>query len=389
MIKLGITRAPYDLAAGVNFSNGGIPVIDQANGQLYLLTRDNRLVAVNAVEPVADPFASTPAGYSSISSVVPSFPTGSASIAGMWIDGERRISTANPYYDAGNIQRLGHFVNGEWRAVLSATMQGYVAAYMCAVPERWRDQLGDFITGCCGVPILNRTSWGPAAFGVRYAHFEATAGSVPAGIVPVRALLFYNAAHPMIGFNDTLQMGGVVFDRGDEDLCFLGTIGIGPYCYGDKTLDQALHDTASGSTHLCYDPEPGRGDKGGHAYPYVYRIWRYRVADLLAAEHPWDVMPTIEDLPGIVPISTVKTRLLGVASYGDRIVCVQYQAENTSIRGAYPLLHWLQKTPAPVIDPPVIEPIPEPEPAPVPVLSLEDRIAALEQWKQTIGAVSR
>lgn len=390
MIKLGVTRAPYDLAAGVNFSGGGIPAIDQANGQLYLLTRDSRLVAVNTVEPVADPSNAAIAGYSSVATVVPDLPSGSVSIAGAFLDGDRRMFTANPYYDAGNIQRLGQFVNGEWRAVYQADRQGYVSGYVCLVPDRWLEQLGDIIMGCCGVPILNRTSWGPAAFGVRYADFV----TYPApAIVPARPLVYYNAAHPLEGFNDTLQMGGCVFDRGDEDLCFLGTFGIGPYCYGDKTTDPALHDTSAFNvmtgqeTHLCYDPEPGRAEKGGHAYPYVYRLWRYRVAELLAAEHPWDVMPTIEDIPGVVPIPTAKTRLLGVASYGDRIVLSQAQGEHDQPRpglprvGNYPLLHWLQKTP--VIEPPVVEPEPI-----VVTPTLEQRVARLERWRETIGTLS-
>ena len=51
------------------------------------------------------------------------------------------------------------------RASGTSGKTGFVAGYMAAVPPEWQSSLGGpAITGQCCVPIVSRTSWGPAAF---------------------------------------------------------------------------------------------------------------------------------------------------------------------------------------------------------------------------------
>lgn len=276
----------------------------------------------------------------------PSWPTGT-SLWGMHFDNGRPIYSAFYYYD-NNTQRQGHYVDGQWRTVLDDHRQGFVAGWIIPVPGRWRGYLGDALVGQGCVPVISRSSYGPAAFG-RLIWSET-------GVIPAAELLYYDSAHQRLGdyggsdlrFNQTAMIsGGVII--GDW-LAFLGTIGESGYCYGHGTKNILLKGTtAPDGEKYCYDPV-GPPDKGGHAETYRYQVWWYKIPDLLAAEHPWDPLPIIEKLPisfpGIV-------RLMGVASDGGNLVTLnQYAAENNFRVSGYPVAHVLRLTPPEPIAPP-------------------------------------
>ena len=179
---------------------------------------------------------------------------------------------------------------------------GLVSGYLGVVPRSWRRPLGGpALTGNCCIPIISRTSFGPAAFA-----FDPAKLGVP-GSVPTTPLLYYPQDHPAIGawdatwdpakgvlFNGSTTIRGAVFPRGARSVLFVGTQGIGPFCYGEGTSQQDLagSPTPDGST-WCYDPEDS--SKGTHAYPYVPEVWAYDAADLRAVRkgrrQPWDVRP--------------------------------------------------------------------------------------------------
>ena len=79
-------------------------------------------------------------------------------------------------------------------------------------------------------------------------------------------------------------MGGLVFPAGTRSVLFFGKQGVGTFCYGPGTSNQALVGTiAPGFVDpYCYDPVDD--SKGTHAYPYIYQVWAYDANDLAAAK---------------------------------------------------------------------------------------------------------
>ncbi len=177
-----------------------------------------------------------------------------------------------------------------------------VSGFMTEVPPEWRTLLGGpALTGNCCIPIISRTSFGPAAFA-----FDPAALGRSAALRAV-PLLYYPPAHPTLGawdaswnptggvfFGGGTTIRGVVFPRGTRSVLFFGTQGVGTFCYGEGTSDKSLDGkpTPDGTT-WCYDPDGS--SKGTHAYPYVAEVWAYDAADLAAvrrgAKRPWQVRP--------------------------------------------------------------------------------------------------
>jgi hypothetical protein len=77
-------------------------------------------------------------------------------------------------------------------------------------------------------------------------------------------------------------MAGVALPEGTRTLLFVGSHGIGPWCYG-----------TGGPGGTCDDPvaQP----RGGHAYPYVHQIWAYDMRDIVKVRRshksPWSPEP--------------------------------------------------------------------------------------------------
>lgn len=215
-------------------------------------------------------------------------------VGGLFVVGDELLGTAYSYYDADASQRLSHFLRP---LDLSATGArgmfavgdlgaGFVSGYLAEVPAAWRETLGArYLTGQCCIPIVSRTSYGPAAFG-----FDPAALG-PATPAPTTPLVYYPAEHPLAEwdatselFNGTSEVRGLVFPVGTRSLLFFGRQGVGPFCYG-------VGGTGPGAE--CEDPADD--SHGTHAYPYRYQVWAYDAIDLRAVvrgeTEPWSVRP--------------------------------------------------------------------------------------------------
>ena len=232
-------------------------------------------------------------------------------IGGQLVDGGRLYGSVYVYYDASGSQTVSHWVRSSTSLggaparglfEVGKVGAGFVSGFMAVVPGAWRSLLGGpALTGNCCIPIISRTSFGPAAFA-----FDPTKlGSVEP--LPAKPLVYYPQQHPTIGawdaswkpskgifFGGGTTIRGVVFPKGTRSVLFFGTQGIGRFCYGEGTDQRGLEGqpTPDGST-WCYDPD--NSSKGTHAYPYVPEVWAYDAKSLLAvrrgSKHPWQVKP--------------------------------------------------------------------------------------------------
>lgn len=213
-------------------------------------------------------------------------PRGMAKVGGLLPWNDRLIVSVFHYYDASGRQRASHFVSGRDLSVstdaegpykVGNLQTGYISGYMAVVPEVWRPLLGGpAFTGNCCIPIISRTSYGPALFAFNPA--DVGGGKT----VPAAPLLYYPQEAPLAGwsatnplFNGTTQIGGVVLPEGTRSVLFFGRHGTGTFCYGTK----------------CF---PGAG-QGNHAAPYITQVWAYdaaQLADVKAGKRkPWEVKP--------------------------------------------------------------------------------------------------
>jgi hypothetical protein len=231
-------------------------------------------------------------------------------IGGQLVYRGRLYGSVYVYYDAAGDQTVSHWARGSTSLAgakarglyrVGKAGAGFVSGFMALVPHPWRKLLGGpALTGNCCIPIISRTSFGPAAFAFDPAKLGA------AGTVRARALVFYPQEHPALGawdatwdargilFNGATTIRGVVFPRRTRSVLFFGTQGVGEFCYGEGTDRRELagQPTPDGTT-WCYDPDDS--SKGTHAYPYVPEVWAYDAADLRAARRhrrrPWRVKP--------------------------------------------------------------------------------------------------
>ena len=229
-----------------------------------------------------------------------------AVMAGLLVYGNRLYATGSIYYDAQNSQVVSHFSDSTTLSepsfigmsqVWETGKAGYVGGYMATIPAEWQSRLGGpALTGQCCIPIISRTSFGPAAF----AWDPATIGRNTA--VPAAPLLYYPHDHTTLGpwegsnqrYGATTAIGGAAVIAGTRTAVFIGRNGLGKYCYGYGVTDPALDRTlAADGVMNCYDPMSS--DKGMHAYPYRYQIWAYDLADFAAVKagtkQPWEVEP--------------------------------------------------------------------------------------------------
>jgi len=206
-------------------------------------------------------------------------------IGGLLVSGNALIVSAYAFYD-GNYEAVNsHFrsgldfstagdVQGPYR--VGSAGAGSVGGYMTLLPTEWQSILGGTaLTGQCCLPILGRTSSGPAVS----AFNPANVGSVSP--VPATQLLGYDVDHkPGVAiFKGATLVTGVVAPPGTRSVLFFGRHGLGADCYGDGAP--------------CGDPTDPY--KGYHAYPYVYQVWAYDINDLVAVKNgtkaPWEPRP--------------------------------------------------------------------------------------------------
>jgi hypothetical protein len=346
---LGAFRLPREELNGDSFSAGGGPIAyNQLRSTLYVGSRSSMVAEVTVPTPLNTsnleelPFAAVVQPFFDPSDGRMKEVGEGAGLAGLLVAGDRLYSTGLIYYDANNTQSASHFArglksnppSGPPLRVWSRGKSGYVAGYMAAIPSEWQTRLGGTaITGQCCVPIISRTSWGPAAF-------AWTPGDLARGRdVDAIPLVYYDSDHQTLGpfegssetFGGTTIVNGVALISGTRTALFVGSNGTGPYCYGNGTADRDLHNTmGSDGARYCYDP--ATSDKGQHAYPYHYQMWAYDLNDWAQVRagrrDPWQVRPYAVwkfELPFPEPA----TRIAGVAydAAARRLFISQRQAD--------------------------------------------------------------
>ena len=280
-----------------------------------------------------------------------------ASLSGLLVHGGRLYGTGSIFYDALNTQVLSHFSHSTelsqssfigMSQVWETGKAGYVAGYMANIPSEWQTKLGGpALTGQCCIPIVTRTSYGPAAFSWN----PLNVGQQNA--VPASPLLYYSSDHQTLGpwngsnpvYGGTIAMGGAAVIAGTRTALFIGRNGLGTFCYGNGTGNASLAGTTGPDGEVyCYDPTSD--DKGQHAYPYRYQIWAYDLNDFAAVKagtkQPWEVVP-YGVWPFDLPVIEKSVRIGGVAYDAQRqtVYLLQIQADQDGY--AYrPLVHALK-----------------------------------------------
>ncbi len=309
LIYLGSFKLPRSAGAYTDFQYGATSAAyNPANDSLFIQGRDGYVAEIGI------PTLTASATYSALQ-------TGTVLQPFALLDDQRLSTLNNPsdmhlrgllvhqgeliasyasYYDANYSQSTTHVVRplnlgitGQGRGPfrVGTAMPGHVSGHMSSIPYEWQDLLGSVaLTGNFGLPIVTRESWGPAAFGFNPAQLGLM------NPAPGKALLDYpdngHSLGPWDGqsslWNSTSTFAGMAFVDGTRSVLFFGVHGSGPYCYGEGgAVNPNTGDT------WCYDPEGG--DKGGHSYPYVYRVWAYDANELLAvkrgSKNSWDPRP--------------------------------------------------------------------------------------------------
>ncbi len=199
-------------------------------------------------------------------------------LGGMLVWGNDLIASAYCYFDQGGAENRSHFKNGVGPVTVGTLGAGFVSGQMTPIPAEWQGLLGGpALTGQCCIPIISRTSSGPAA---------SVFNPADVGVknpVPATPVVGYPMAHQTIGtadtngtlYNSTQYAGGMVFPPGTRSvLFFAGRKALGQFCYGPGTDDQSLHMTpypgAPQSENWCFDPV--NHDKGTHGYPYAHFV---------------------------------------------------------------------------------------------------------------------
>jgi hypothetical protein len=281
-----VYQGSFKVPANVGYEYGGTAMaFDAAQQTLYMVGHDwdqrigaIRVPAIGGTAGVAQNLVDAGGG---------SVGTGTWKVGGTLVYKSRLLFTKFIFYDADNTQRLTHFsrpltlssgsVTGPSR--VGSDKPGYYSGYMGTVPDEWQAILGGpALTGNCCLSIISRTSYGPAA-----ASFD------PDALGNATTLVAYPQDHQTLGtygasgshpvFNGSTRVAGVVFPAGTRSVLFIGSTGVGNYCYGEASA--------------CNDPS--NNSKGEHAYPYRGYVWAYDANDLAAvktgSKQPWQVVP--------------------------------------------------------------------------------------------------
>lgn len=346
----GAFRLPATSINGDTFAGGGGPITFSGRESLFAGARSGKVAEIT----IPTPLASTEMAALPVAAFIQPFeePTeggiadiakSGAALSGLLVYNGRLYGSGLIYYDANNTQRLSHFSRplrlaekgaSPMRAVWDNRRSGFVAGYLALVPAEWQARLGGpAITGQCCVPIVSRTSLGPAAFAFDPAELEMKKQ------VEAVPLVYYPTDHPTLGpwsgsnptYGATAEVSGVALIAGTRTALFVGRNGTGPYCYGIGTGDRSRHQTIDGKgATYCYDP--ANSDKGQHAYPYRYQMWAYDLNDWAEVRagrrDPWSVHPYAV-WPFELPTPENSVRILGVAydPDGQRLFISQRSAD--------------------------------------------------------------
>jgi len=359
---VGGFRVPAETVNGLSYSYGGQAVaFDPATNSLFISSL-NSVGEVSIPTPVkssdvnALPFAKflQPLNDPTEGHLKEVF-NGDVKMDAVMVYGNRLYGTAYIYFDAANAQRVSHYSRSRqlnqasfsgWSQVWETGRSGFVAGMMAPVPSEWQAKLGGpAITGQCCIPIVTRTSFGPAAFA-----FDPSLVGQPK--VPASPLLYYPGDHATLGqwsgsapnpkYGSTTEILGVAVIAGTRTALYFGRNGMGENCYGTGTPDKGLvGKTSPEGGPYCHDPT--NGYKAPHAYPYRYQIWAYDLNDFAAVKagkkKPWDVVP-YGVWPLELPISESSTRLGGVGYDAERqlLYVSQLRADGPEA-AARPIIH--------------------------------------------------
>jgi len=310
---VGGFRVPAETVNGLSFQYGGQAVAYDPSTDTLFVSSQNYVAEISIPTPVnsssptalpfgrlLQPFVDPTEGH------LGDISAGDVKMDNLMVFGDRLHGTAYIYYDANNSQRGSHFSRSRqlnqpsfsgWSQVWEPGKSGYVGGMMAPVPSEWQAKLGaPAITGQCCLPIIWRTSLGPAAIGFNPAQ-------VGQPMVAGTPLLYYPDNHATLGswadsnptYGSTTQILGVAVIANTRTVLYFGRNGMGQNCYGSGTADPALVGTTppDGGEPYCYDPT--NANKGTHAYPYRYQVWAYDLNDFAAvkagSKQPWDVVP--------------------------------------------------------------------------------------------------
>lgn len=394
---VGGFRVPDAGIGDANFSYGGNPIaFNPAKRSLFIGSMTHLIAEVlipgtlgNSSIPTDLPMATyaQPTFADPTDGHMRELSTNSVLLGGLLVRPDGLIGSAAIYYDAMNEARVSHFTRGlslttpsfgGWSYVWRSDRGGFVAGYMGDVPVEHQARLGGTaLTGQCCLSIISRSSYGPAAFA-----FDPTQVGQPG--VSAIPLLYYDSAHPTLGpweganesFGASTWIGGVVIVPGTRSALFVGSTGLGPYCYGEGTADKAIATTPG----FCYDPTST--GKGPHSYPYRYQIWAYDLNDFAAvkagSKQPWEVLPY-----GVWPLAlpiNVNSVSIGGATLDPltkTIYVSQLSGQQIGCCGVMPVIH------AFTVKASTSEPVPAPTPPVDPrVAELEKKLAAIKVYAE-------
>jgi hypothetical protein len=218
----------------------------------------------------------------------------STRLGGSLVWNRRLIVSAFSEYDADGSQTFSHFASGRRLTSTNDVIgpvrvgsrgAGFVSGYMGIVPDEWVTPLGGpAVTGNCCLSIISRTSSGPA---LSVFNPDDVGRVAP---VPATEIVGYPLAQPLANhesqnslYNLSTDIRGVAFPRGTRSVLFVGSLGLGAFCYG----------AGGASGGQCYDP--ANAYQGVHMYPYVHQVWAYDALDLVdvkdGRKQPWEVRP--------------------------------------------------------------------------------------------------
>lgn len=216
-------------------------------------------------------------------------------IGGLLVIGNALYGTIYEYYDGNVSQIRSHFIYDDASDLANANVSGlfrmgvklagYYSGYMSPIPSAHQSGLGNkaYITGMCGIPIIGRSSYGPAMFGFNASDFVNTSTTVG-----VQDILWYDSSNPLgdynetnIYFNGNTHIRGCHFVPDKRSVFFFGDHGTGTYFYG----------SAADANDSC------RGGKGSHSIngEYEFQVWCYDIDDLKSSvsgtTNPYSVLP--------------------------------------------------------------------------------------------------
>ena len=361
---LGGFRLPAGQTNGVDFSFGGrVIALNPEGPSMFVASLRGSVAEVTIPVPVhsanvselpiaslVQPFADPTEGHlRDVASI-------GVNITGLLVFGKRLYGAASIYYDASNSQSVSHFSRSlrldeksfsGWSRVWDAGRVGYVSGMMALVPSEWQARLGGpAVTGQCCIPIVTRTSVGPAAFAfdpVKIGQPTVSATPLVYYTMDQATLGPWEGSNPTYGATTMIQALTVI--AGSRTMLYLGSNGMGPHCYGNGSANKALHGTkgTDGAT-VCYDPT--NNSKGSHAYPYRSQIWAYDLNDLAAVKagkkKPWQVEP-YGVWPLTFPTSESSMRLGGVGYDAERqIIYVAQLGADSERQANRPVMHAFQ-----------------------------------------------